>query len=492
VAGPRKLIVVANRGPLSYARDGSGARIVKRGGGGLVTALRGLVTQHEVTWIGSAMSDEDRVVSSENNGLAFDERWRDGSPYRLRLVAHDAAAYDAYYNVVANPALWFIHHYLWGLAYAPNLDARFHDAWRDGYARVNESFAVAAGDELAREPSATVFFHDYHLYLAPRLVRDRYPHASLAHFMHIPWPEADYWTVLPRELRSALFDGILANDVVGLHTNRWRRNFLRSCADVLGAEVDEDASTVVHRGRRTLVTARPISIDPAEFDALSDDPGVIEQEQLLAAERPELLVLRVDRTDLSKNILRGFTAFGLLLELHPELRGRVGMLALLDPSRQDVLEYAEYLAAINAEAREINARFRTDNWLPIDLRVADNFAQSVAAYKQYDALLVNAAFDGLNLVSKEAPLVNRRHGAVLLSENAGSYEELREWVECVSPFDLYDQAEALHRALTLPLDERRRRSEAIKAQVREQDLAAWVDGLLEDFDRAAAGAASGG
>ena len=487
MADTRKLIIVANRGPLSYAVDAAGARVVKRGGGGLVTALRGLVSQHDVTWIGSAITDEDRVVSGENRGVAFEERWRDGSPYRLRLVAHDAEAYDLYYNVVANPTLWFIHHYLWGLAYAPNLDVRFHDAWTDGYVRVNESFAAAAVDELRREPDATVFFHDYQLYLAPRLVRDRCPDAALAHFVHIPWPEGDYWTVLPKELRRAVFDGILANDVVGLHTHRWRRNFLRSCADVLDADVDEDASTVVHRGHRTLVTAHPISIDPAEFDALSVDPAVLEQEKLLAADRPELLVLRVDRTDLSKNILRGFTAFGLLLELHPELRGRVGMLALLDPSRQDVPEYADYLAALNAEAREINARFRSDTWLPIDLQVADNFSRSVAAYKQYDVLLVNAAFDGLNLVSKEAPLVNTRDGVLVLSENAGSYEELREWVECISPFDVHGQAEALYRALTLSREDRRRRSEAIKAHVRGHDLSAWVAALLEDFDRAASG-----
>jgi trehalose 6-phosphate synthase len=488
VAGRRQLIVVANRGPLSYGRDAAGARIVKRGGGGLVTALRGLVTQHDVTWVGSAITDEDRVVSLENKGVAFDERWHDGSPYRLRLVAHEAEAYDRYYNVVANPTLWFIQHYLWGLAYTPNLDASFREAWRDGYSRVNESFAAAAVDELQREPSATVFFHDYHLYLAPRLVRERCPDAALAHFIHIPWPDADYWTVLPGELRYALFDGILANDVVTLHTNRWRRNFLHSCADVLGAEIDEDASVVVHRGHRTLVTAHPISIDTAEFDALSQDAAVLEQEAVIAAGRPELLVLRVDRTDLSKNVLRGFTAFGLLLELHPELRGRVGMLALLDPSRQDVPEYADYLAAINAEAREINARFRTDDWLPIDLQVADNFAQSIAAYKQYDALLVNAVFDGLNLVSKEAPLVNERDGVLLLSENAGSVEELREWAVIVNPFDVHGQAEALYRALTLPAEERRRRAEAIKAQVREWDLTAWVAAILDDFDRAASGA----
>jgi trehalose 6-phosphate synthase len=482
VADRRKLIVVANRGPLSYARDASGARIVKRGGGGLVTALRRLVTQHDVTWIGSAISEEDRAVAAEAGGRAVDERWGDGSPYRLRLVAHDQAAYDRYYNVVANPTLWFLQHYLWGLAYAPRLGTDFRDAWREGYERVNATFAAAAVDELRREPGATVFFHDYHLYRAPRLVREQCPEAVLAQFVHIPWPEADYWTVLPGELRRALFDGILANDVVGLHTDRWRRNFLRSCADVLGADVDEEASIVEHAGRRTLVAAHPISIDPAEFDLLRDDPAVVEQERAIVESRPDLLVVRVDRTDLSKNIVRGFAAFGLLLDLHPELRGRVGMLALLDPSRQDVPEYADYLEAIESEAREVNERHGFDGWTPIDLQVADNFAQSVAAYKQYDVLLVNAVFDGLNLVSKEAPLVNARDGVLVLSENAGSHEELGEWAVSVSPFDVLGQAEALHEALTMEPAERRRRAAAIAAHVREHDLGAWVSALLADFD----------
>ena len=486
--GRRKLIVVANRGPVSYARAADGTRMTKRGGGGLVTALRSLVRHHEVTWVASAFGDEDRLVAVEHEGRAFDETWGDGSPYRLRLVAHEPVVYERFYNVVANPTLWFMHHYMWGLAYAPDFDAGRHQAWREGYVSVNAAFAEAVVAELEREPEAAVFFHDYHLYLAPRLVRARRPGVVMSHFVHVPWPETDYWHVLPAELRHAIHEGVLANDVVGLHTDRWRRNFLRSCADVLGAEVDEDASTVAYGDRRTLVTSRPIGVDVAEFDALREDAQVLEEERRIVERRPELLVLRVDRTDPSKNVVRGFRAYGRFLELHPELHGRVAMLALLDPSRQDIPDYSAYLTAIEHEAASVNERFGRDGWTPIDLQVADNFAQSVAAYKQYDALLVNAVFDGLNLVSKEAPLVNVRDGVLILSENAGAHAEIGEWALSVSPFDIEGQAHAIHRALTMPADERRSRLAAIRAQLREHDLNAWIGAQLDDLERASSGA----
>ena len=477
----RKLIVVSNRGPLSYGRDASGGRVARRGGGGLVTALRGVLTHHDVTWIASAMSDDDRAIAQSEDGPIDEEH--DGSKYRLKFVAHDPVAYDRYYNVVSNSVLWFVQHYLWGLATAPDIDPAFRVAWQEGYEHVNDAFAEAVLVELDREPEAAVFFHDYHLCLAPRIVRSRRPDARLMHFIHIPWAQADYWHVLPEDVRRAVHEGLCANDVVGFHTDRWRRNFLESCSWLMGAECDLAAGHVLGATRRTHVVARPIGIDPDEFDRLSESPAVLDEEQRISATRPELLIVRVDRTDLSKNVLRGFHAFALLLERHPELVGRVGMLALLNSSRLDLPEYIEYVAAIEREARTLNDRFATESWAPVDLQIRDNFPQAIAAYKQFDVLLVNPIFDGMNLVAKEASLVNKRDGVVVLSENAGAHEELSEWTLNVNPFDIEGQAEALYDALTMPPPERRRRIEALAQYVREHDVEAWSRRQLDDLDR---------
>jgi trehalose 6-phosphate synthase len=450
----RPLLVVSNRGPVTYVRDENGARTERRASGGLATALRGLRERSELTWIASAASDEDRAVAAE---------CKPGDD--VVLLAHDPAAYDGYYNTIANPLLWFAHHSLWGLGTGPDVDRRTRAAWKDGYARVNEAFADAVVAELDNRPDALVFFHDYHLYLAPRLVRERKPDALLAHFIHVPWP-ADI-TVLPPWMRAAIFDGLLANDVVAFHTERWARNFAASCGDP-GA---------------TLVTHHPISVDVGEFERLRDDQEVLRREATLVEHRPEKLILRVDRTDPSKNIARGFRAFRLFLEEHPDWHGRVTMLALLDPSRQSIPEYVEYLEVVEREAALINEQFGRVDWLPVDLRVDDDFPRSVAAYKQFDVLFVNAVFDGLNLVAKEAPLVNARDGVLVLSENAGAYEELREWAVPVSPFDLVEQAEAIEQALAMDAGERARRADAIRSHVRAHDVSAWLDALVGDFEQ---------
>jgi trehalose 6-phosphate synthase len=461
----RKLIVVANRGPVSFGRDEHGERTARRGGGGLVTALRSLLQYHDVTWIASAITEADRELAGET----IDEE-----ACRLHLVAHGKQAYDWYYDVVANPMLWFLQHSLWELAYTPNIDRAFHTAWDEGYVAVNANFAEAVLAELDRTPEAAVFFHDYHLYLAPRFVRERRPETTLMHFVHVPWPQPDYWRVLPSRMRCAIHEGLAACDVIGLQTDRWRRNFLYSMREFLGDDVTP----------RT-VTA-PISVDPAEFEQLAASDAALAAEREIVERRPEKLVVRVDRTDPSKNIVRGFRAFELFLDAHPELRRRVGMLALLDPSRQEIPEYAEYLGAIQREARRVNDRFQEEGWTPIDLQIADDFPRSIAAYKQFDVLFVNAICDGMNLVAKEAPLVNQRDGAVVLSENAGAHAELGEWVLPINPFDVEGQAEALHQALELGAGERHERIEAIRTHVREHDVNKWLDVLLAELDRVAA------
>ena len=462
MAERRKLIVVSNRGPISYGRE-RGERIAKRGAGGLVTALAPLVSHHDVTWLASAISNEDRVVAAEGT---VDQTAPDGSRYRLRLVAHPPVAYDLYYNVIANPVLWFVQHGLWERKHDPGRD--LGPAWDDGYVPVNSDFADAVVEELEHQPEAAVLFHDYHLYVAPALVRELHPEVALAHFTHIPWVGLREWSVLPERIVRSIHEGLLACDVAGFHTQRWRGAFLDACAG-LGLELDERH-----------VTAHPISIDPAEFEALALSEPVLARERELEAARPKRLILRVDRTDPSKNVPRGLEAFGLLLERRPDLRGEVGMLALLDASRQTIPEYVEERERIEAAAAAVERRFPG----ALTLRIADDFPGSIAAYKQFDVLLVNAVMDGLNLVAKEAPVVNERAGAVALSVNAGAFEELGEWVVPVDPLDVSATADALEAALALGDDERLARRQAIREHVREHDLEHWIDAQLADLDRA--------
>ena len=463
----RTLLVVANRAPVTY-EDG----VARRGGGGLVTALAGLIAHHDVTWIASAMSDDDRAIAAERGG-SFEETTRDGHAYRLRLVAHDLPAYALFYNVVANPTLWFLQH---RLPLRP-LGPEFREAWDKGYVPVNEAFAAATLEELERQPDAAVLFHDYHLYLAPAAVRSARPDVVSSHFIHIPWPDPDAWSPLPPDLTAAIHAGLLANDVVGFHTDRWRRAFL-ACADRF----------VPGGVGSTRVVAHPIGVDADEFERRADDPVVLERQAEIDAWRPEQLIVRVDRVDPSKNVVRGFEAFGLLLDRHPELHGRVGFLALLAPSREDVPEYVEYAAEIEAAAAAVNERFARDDWTPVELDIADDFPRSLAGYKEFDVLLVNAVYDGLNLVAKEAVLLNTRDGALVLSENAGAVEEIGEWAETVDPFDVPGQADALYEALKLPVGERRRRAEAIRAHVRAHDIREWIDAQLTDLDAVRSGA----
>ena len=359
-----------------------------------------------------------------------------------------------------------MQHGLWDLKYEPGVG--LEHAWAAGYEVANQTFAAAVCEELDREPDAAVFFHDYHLYLAPGLVREARPDAVLAHFVHIPWVGPEGWAALPEPIVRAIHTGLLASDVVGFHTERWRGAFLATCTS-LGLMPE-----------RSIVTAHPISVDVAEFESLADSPAVLERERELVAARPEQLILRVDRTDPSKNVVRGLEAFERLLDRRSDLVGRVVLLALLDPSRQAIPEYVAERKAIEAAAARLEARFPGS----LRLRIADDFPQSVAAYKQFDVLLVNAVMDGLNLVAKEAPLVNTRDGVVVLSENAGAIEELREWVLPVDPLDVAGQSEALERALALPAAERRERAAAIREHVRAHDLDRWIEAQLADLDRA--------
>jgi trehalose 6-phosphate synthase len=465
---------------VQFDLDEAGERTLQRGGGGLVTALSGLVSHREALWIASAMTEEDVVVSEEEGGPV--ELSIDGVDYRVLLVGSDFDAYDRFYNVIANPILWFIQHYLWDLSNAPDIRQEELDAWDFGYQTVNEDIARAVLAQIEGRERPLVMLHDYHLYTAPGMIRAARPDAFLHHFVHIPWSQPDSWRILPGRIREALYEGMLANDIIGFHTHAYCINFLRCCDELLeGAEVDYTAAEVVYEGRRTLARAYPLSIDAERLRRAAASPEVAEAEREVLERRRKHLIIRVDRADLSKNVLRGFTAFDVFLTQHPEFREEVTFIAHLQPSRQDVPEYAEYLERIEALVAVVNQRHGTTDWMPIDLKIYENFSDAVARYKHFDLLMVNSLFDGMNLVAKEAPAVNTRDGVLMLSENTGSHEELLDYVLSVNPFDIQEQAEAIYRALTMPYEQRHAWAEGLREIIFAHNPGDWVDDQLRDI-----------
>ncbi|HEV3398505.1 MAG TPA: trehalose-6-phosphate synthase, partial [Actinomycetes bacterium] len=375
------VVLLSHRGPVSFERDQSGNRTGSRGAGGLVTALTGLVSDMpDAVWVCAADSEEDAAVAAERQGKAVEvalepeprlldpdgEDAEGAATVRLRLVEVEPQAHDDFYTVIANPLLWFLQHGMYGLALDPDLTKREHAAYEDGYVAVNRLFADAVIEEVnARGGRALVMLHDYHFYLVGQAVREACPEAVLSFFLHIPWPGPDAWRVLPPAWREQLLTGLLGNDVVAFHTEGFARNFLLSAQELLGLAVDLEAMTVQVGDREVAARHYPISIDVEAMRELAATDAVAEHAATLRqtfCRDDHQLILRVDRTDPSKNIIRGFEAFATMLEDHPELAGKVSFLALLQPSRQDVAEYADYVERIRRVVADVNLKHGSVDW----------------------------------------------------------------------------------------------------------------------------------
>jgi trehalose 6-phosphate synthase len=478
-------IIAANRGPLEFTIKPDGERVQQRGSGGLVTALSTLSPHlSDSVWICAPQSDGDRSVALEApEGILIDHgRSEETVKQRVKLLDIDHDSFDRYYSVISNPIIWFVQHNLWDLSNAPNITVAERAAFEHGYRVVNAAFAdaiVRAMDEHAG-PS-TVMIHDYHLYLVGGMVRRARPDASLSHFIHIPWPQPDAWRVLPGWMRQELMLGLVGNDLVAFQTERHARNFLLTCEELLQLPVDFTNSSVWVNGRTVAVRWYPISVDAEQLESFAKSDAVLHYEQALENVRREHLIVRVDRTDLSKNILRGFLAYDRMLEKHPDLAGRVTFLAILQPSRQDVAEYAEYTERIFRLVADINLKHGNVEWQPIDLRMEENLAHAVAAYRLFDVLLVNSVHDGLNLVAKEGMLLNERDGVLVLSEHAGVHDEIGAYSLSVHPLDIEQQADTLYEALFMPVGERRRRRDACVRVIRRNGLAEWFTTQVKDI-----------
>jgi trehalose 6-phosphate synthase len=476
----RRLIIASNRGPIQYEIEDNGALTASRGSGGMVTALLATAQMVPMTWIAAAMTEGDRRAASAADGGLI--RGSDGD-LSVRFVTVPNSVYQRHYYVFCNPLLWFIQHFMWNTPRTPNIGRAVYEAWDNGYIPVNQAIADAIVTEAAG-PSGppVVLLQDYHLYLAPRMIRDRLPEAAILHFTHIPWPGPRYWGMIPEFMRRRIHEDMCANDIVGLQTRSDVQNFLHCCETILeGAVVDYDTSTVRFREHLVHVREYPISIDSAGLLEFKDSPEVRHYVDRLSHFFGRQTIIRVDRSEPSKNIIRGLRAFELLLERYPEYRTNVNFLQFLVPSRSELGVYQTYTDEVFELVESINDHYGDVDWQPIRVFYEDNYAQAIAGMTRYDVLLVNPVIDGMNLVSKEGPLVNERNGVLILSELAGSFEQLHDFVLPVSPADLEGTLRALHRALTMPEDERRARAEGLRKQIEENDIVLWLESQFKDL-----------
>lgn len=471
----RPLIIASNRGPVTFDYDEEGEFKSQRGSGGLVTALSGLVRQINATWIACSQTEADRAWKEGRIPLV-----ENGGDIELKFLSPGEAAYEGYYNVISNPLLWFLQHSMWDVPRAPVINQATWKAWEDGYVAVNRLFANEIASISRRmEQSALILLQDYHLYLTARYLQDQmHPRRrpTILHFVHIPWPGPEYWGILPPAMRQSILDGLCAVDVLGFQTKEDGLNFIRTCESYL-PDVDTNYSRnrIWHRNQATHVRDFPISVDVEALRLIAASDDTMKQRIELVEEIGECkLILRIDRIEPSKNIIRGFQAFDEMLELHPEHRGKVKFLALLVPSRMDVDEYQHYLDALMAAAGRVNAKYGDGEWEPVRLITSENYPRAIAAMQMYDVLLINAIADGMNLVAKEGPIVNHHNGALILSERAGARQQLETGAIIISPCDVYATAEALHQGLTMPEKERRDNAARLRNLIEREDINAWL------------------
>jgi len=449
-----------------------------------VAALSGALQHSGGLWVASAMTEEDRRQAAAGR---LDVSTGEGG-YSVRYLAFEPDVYERFYNGVSNSLLWFLHHQLWDIPRRPRFDEESSTNWA-AYRAVNQTFADALDEEGSGPPGAPAYLiQDYHLALTPERLRRLRPKARIAHFSHIPFAGPSYFRILPGSMRREFLTGLLGADVLGFQAGAWADNFLLCCRALLEASVDLKRRLVRWQDRQVKVRVYPISIDFETLTTEARTPGVASARRRIRRLLGDAkLLLRVDRAELSKNILRGFQAYRTFLSQHPEWRRRVQFLALLNPSRTELPEYRDYIGECIDEAEQINREFGAEGWEPVEVSLKDDHDLSVAALGMYDVLMVNSVYDGMNLVAKEGPSLNRRRGVLILSENAGAFAELGRYAIGINPFDVGETATAIAAALEMGQEERARRALGLRRALRRNKLDRWVGAQLEDLPAVGSG-----
>lgn len=459
-AGTAAVLLASNRGPASFSEDVDGRLSLRRGGGGLVSGLSAAGAR-DVLWTCAALSDADRQATRAAPGGRLDRAGHDTGGAAIRMLNVDPTTFRRAYNGIANSTLWFVNHSLYDTALQPLFDRLFRQQWQ-AYGDYNDLFATALSEDAAA--GARVLIQDYHLTLCARQLRQRRPDLRIGHFSHTPWATAEQYSMLPTDVRQQVLLGMLGADRVGFLTARWADAFLDCCEAFLQAPVDRTARSVTVDGHATRISVHPLGVDGQALRARAEAADVQSRRTALReAVGDRRLLVRIDRAELSKNIVRGLAAYADLLRERPEWRERVVHLVVAYPSRHDLPEYREYAAAVQRMAKSIEDEFATPGWTPVLLEVNDDYARSLAAYQLADVLVVNPVRDGMNLVAKEGVALSEEGCALVLSREAGAADQMGQDALLVNPFDVVETSDALHRALSLPQAERRARCDRLVA-----------------------------
>ena len=464
----RDLVVVSNRQPYSHDRV-DGEIEVSEPAGGLTAALDPVLREVEGTWVAWGSGDADREVADEQGSVRVPP---DDPAYDLQRVWLSDERVDGYYYGYANQVLWPVCHLELGRA-------NFAQAFWDHYRAANRAFADATVE--AAEPDSLVWFQDYHLALAPGLVADQLPDAFLAQFWHIPWPSWDAFQTCPQY--RPLLEGLLANDLIGFHVDRYRRNFMDCVEGALDARIDRATASVAYDGNRTYVRSFPISVDFDRVEARAADPEAVSTWDRFQAERGlegVKIATCVDRLDYTKGIPQRLAALERLWERNPEWRGELTFVQKATPSRSYIPEYRRLRERVEHEVERINDRFGTDDWQPIcyiDSMLTR--AELGALYRGADVALVSPVRDGMNLVAKEYVASQVEDpGVLVLSELAGASDELGPEALRVHPYDIEGFADVIDTALTMDEAEREHRMARLRRHVRNHDVHDWMNQLF--------------
>ncbi|MFC4455474.1 bifunctional alpha,alpha-trehalose-phosphate synthase (UDP-forming)/trehalose-phosphatase [Deinococcus sonorensis] len=452
------LIVVSNREPYSPRVLDGGQVAWLPSIGGLTSALDPVMQRMGGSWIawGEQFPGVGRVQLPVTNPR-----------YTVERLVLSSEEVDAYYYGFSNRALWPMCHYF--IERARYLQSNW-EAYRD----VNERFADAAARQY--HPGDLIWVHDYQLALVPGQLRERLPDARIGMFWHIPWPAQDVFRTLPWD--AQILKGMLGADLIGMHTPSYVRHFLSACESVLGLEVGRN--TVVWEGRTVQVQSRPIGIETATFEELAASPEVETLSSRIRQGLQTMMLLGVDRLDYTKGIPERLEAFDAFLDAYPDLRGRVTLVQIAVPSREEVESYAQLRSQVEGLVGRINGKHAQNGWTPIHYVYRGlSREELVAHYRAADVMLVTPLRDGLNLVAKEFA-ASSRDGVLLLSRFAGAASELPEALH-VNPYDHDGLAQAIHAALHLPLDEKQLRLKQLRERLEHDDLGRWTEAFLHEL-----------